>query len=261
MKYEKYLWWEALGILPRAGSFGIEVEMEDVKWSARLMEGKVTIKNWKFVNDGSLRNGIEAVINDPVDDVRIPLEALFKEVEEVTFSERTSVHVHYNVGNSTVLNVINFYYTCMLIDAVFTKFGGESREGNLFCLRTIDTPGGITSALDLFNHMRKTNFSDRLKYSAVNLAPAFYQGSIEFRSLEGTKDVDKIVKFTDTIKAIDNWAKQFKSPVDIYNIAASNSGEDFLKLIGIEDMFFEGFNELFPRSISESISFPFEVMQ
>ena len=88
---------ETLGLLaPRNGDFGIEIEVE-----GQDLPNHRT-KFWDTVEDGSLRNGLEYVINGAIShkDVVPALEELQKafddEESELSFSFRTSVHVHMN---------------------------------------------------------------------------------------------------------------------------------------------------------------------
>ncbi|CAN5950619.1 unnamed protein product [Sphagnum jensenii] len=93
---------------------------------------------------------------------------------------------------------------------------GDTRIGNNFCLRTRDAEGQITelvSSIKSSGHFVFLNNSNR--YSATNFASLIKFGTIEFRSLECTTDIDRVVHWIKTVQALKVAAREYENPREI----------------------------------------------
>ncbi|CAM6031251.1 unnamed protein product [Sphagnum compactum] len=93
---------------------------------------------------------------------------------------------------------------------------GDTRIGNNFCLRTRDAEGQITelvSSIKSSGHIVFLNNSNR--YSATNFASLIKFGTIEFRSLECTTDIDRVVHWIKTVQALKMAAREYDNPREI----------------------------------------------
>lgn len=194
--------------------FGLEFEIEG-NGLPRDIDG------WVRKDDPSLRGeSAEYVTRVPK-----PLAATLLSIDkfaaafegvELTLSERTSVHVHVNVGELTTTQVFNIVTLYMLFENYLVGFCGKHREGNLFCLRIGDADGVVDSWLTAL----EKGFVGRIgadlhRYCAVNLAAIPLFGSIEYRSMRGTIDPVVVKTWVGLLASLHRAALRYESPVYI----------------------------------------------
>src|SRR5690606_7873986 len=106
---------------------------------------------------------------------------------------------------------------------------GEHRVGNNFCLRAKDAQGQIVTLCDhitKFGHL--FNLENNLRYSSVNFASLNKFGTVEFRSLECTTDVNRIKHWIRTINALKKASREFSNPQEIISKFSQMGTENFL---------------------------------
>lgn len=212
--------------IPNPGLFiGLELEIEC------LYDGydyylQTAGKPWNVVEDGSLRpagRAWEFVSKPmPIAYAASELSALLTRLkvrEDENYSDRTSVHVHANVQDYTQeqLATLCLVYNC-LEDVLFRyvnhhmvdtdKFPyGMCRDTNIYCVpwsqcrmnsrlieKLIFTPGEVPR-----------NWQ---KYSALNLIPVQTQGTVEWRHMHGTCNIEKLNTWLAIISSIMLYAKR-----------------------------------------------------
>lgn len=199
---------------------GIEVEVE------QITKGPVPFLTdfWKTVPDGSLRNNGVEYVSYPLRGklIYIALEELANHLQKNNpkheFTDRTSVHVHMNVRYLTdeqFLSLVLVYQTLEPIFFHFTKrVPNTNREENNYCVPVnsskyyLKLPYYIGSYL----HTREPKFLHGLinrwrKYTAFNVAPVATQGTVEFRHLGGTCDVNLIHSWINMILHLRKYIK------------------------------------------------------
>ena len=259
--------YEFLACKRYTGDFGIEIEVE----GQNLPD--IATPYWTSVPDGSLRNGKEYIFTKPASLELVPkllhnLKDLFVKSNAILqFSFRTSVHVHMNVQECTTDEVLNIIYTYLLLEAPLMNFCGESRKGNRFCLRMEDAEGLLLQLAHLFQRGDDgIRYLDRdvVRYSALNIEALVKFGSLEFRAMEGTLDIERLTTWCTVLHKIREFATKMKSPDEIYNLYAKQDTLTFMENI---------FQELSPkftyenvvgdiqRSFSLSIDLPFSYLQ
>ena len=218
---------------PKAGDFGIEIEVEGANLPL------VTTGGWKSEKDGSLRGeSYEYIFTNPVnrDKVRKNLDFLKHKLRDskLDFSFRTSVHVHMNMHNCTHTQLLNTIYTYLLLEEPFLSYCGKERKGNRFCLRLQDAEG----LLDILNTMFKTDFNslmiirpDAVRYAAINLESLTKYGSLEFRAMRGNLDVDVIDNWVEALYRVRAFAMQIENPIEIHNLYAEGSTQSFMETV------------------------------
>lgn len=185
---------EALGLHKTAGDVGIEIEVE-----GRNLPREIN-KYWRVEGDGSLRGeALEYVFRNPLsfqlaggalDSIH---KALTSRGVEVFDTGRAGTHVHVNYQENELIHVINSLVLYFVFEDLLVHFCGKSREGNLFCLRGRDAEAVIAD-------LEKTdgNFvqlcNDNYRYSALNLKALAQYGSLEYRSMRSTIDMDGTLK-------------------------------------------------------------------
>lgn len=176
---------------------GLELEMEG--WSP---DNDNHFGGFSFADDGSLRpnaqgNGIEA-ITKPIAIKYVPsiLNAFYKnfKITEANYSERCSTHVHFNVEPLTFQQVSTIALVYQTVERLLFKFVGHERSENIFCVPW----NQCNLSYNIVNNIERDGhdvFRRWQKYSALNLIPIVEQGTIEFRHLYGTCDVNLITNW------------------------------------------------------------------
>ena len=254
---------DILALNNQTGDFGIEIEVEG--------KNLPIIDNpyWRTEDDGSLRGGREYIFKKPkaLRDVPTILRSLNKGLDaagaELSFSFRTSVHVHMNVQSLTYQQILNTIYTYLLLEAPLMNFCGEERKGNRFCLRLEDAEG----AMDFLNHIfssgersLKEIGQDQVRYAAINIEALRKYGSLEFRAMQGTVDVERITTWCTALYNIREFAMSQESPAAIFNMFAKLEAQAFsekvLKEVTPVFVYPEMVKEI-QRSFSLAIDLPF----
>lgn len=180
---------------------GIEVEVE----GTNLPEPRKT-NYWSMVGEGSLRDGVEYITAGPLDaeNRTKALNLLYKNLYQkgVTVNEdqsRCSIHVHVSVNNLTPMQIHTALCVSILLDSLLMKYCGPDRESNLFCQPIVYTQGTINSLIGNVRSPSISPFSkfslDRFKYSSINIASVYRNGSIEFRGM----------RYLTTAQEVDSW--------------------------------------------------------
>ena len=243
--------------------FGIEVELEG-KGGISLMSPAVH-QFWLAHNDGSLRKmapgdeAIEYVTKRPygrietVQAVKTLMDFLNQPQLQVYESYRTSIHVHVNCLADTQLHIFNFVTLCLLFDELFVSQNGDHRVGNNFCLRAKDAQGQVVDLVrSIESHGNLFGIGNNNRYSSINFASLTKFGTVEFRSLECTTDILRIMHWIRTIDYLKQASRTFVNPHDIIQKFSQWSSEEFvlkvlgpqagkyLKVPGYNDMLFNG---------------------
>jgi hypothetical protein len=235
------------------GEYGLEIEIEGSDFFQPS-------KYWKAVPDGSLHNGIEYVLRKPLS--REELEKsldLFEEgakESKMRTSVRTSTHLHINMQDETLMSLFNTITLYFVFEPVLTKWCGDKRDGNLFCLKGCDAeymPHLLRQALKSLDW--RTLDTDDIRYASMNLLSLFKFGSLEFRSMR-TPDGNykqELLKWVDLISCLKEKARGFNSPAHIMGEYSGGDKANFCeKIFGpLSDELFnvEGFEERMQKGI------------
>jgi hypothetical protein len=216
---------------------GIEVETENVTyWDDHYSP------YWRMVEDGSLRNNGREFVTVPIKAYRVEnaLTTLFKNQlnKDIDFSERTSIHVHMNVRTLTLAQLQAMILLYLVFEKALFRYVNPERYTNIFCVPLNETTFA-QKLKDLF-HQNTLNLSWS-KYTALNLCPIFEKGTIEFRHLHGTKDVEEIVNWINLLLCLKKMALM-KSPEYIW---------EKVKNLNTTSQYHEFANEVFGHWISQ----------
>jgi hypothetical protein len=204
-----------------AGDVGIEIETEGRNlWHP---EGSLV---WKAEQDGSLRGeNLEYIFKKPlpINDVRAAMQELNNGFEargsKLDYSFRTSVHVHVNVGQLEFDALLAFMYAYLVLERVLTRYCGEERLGNRFCLRYEDAEG-LSEAVGLLmkhgaNALREIP-QDQYRYAAMNIDSLRKYGSLEFRAMRGTNDEDIVSNWAQVLVNLRDYAEALGNPQEVF---------------------------------------------
>lgn len=187
---------------------GLELEIEGENLPQRIADPAWTVKT-----DGSLRNGLEYVFSKPLGSVstKAALESLGASIQaagaSLNYSFRTSTHVHVNVSNMELDVVKAMAVLFCLFEDEYINFCSRGRKANRFCLGIKDADG-VVENLRKFLVMGRVPDRDRGKYSAMNLCTLNQFGTLEFRTLEGTNNWDRIFTWVRALLALRKAAKE-----------------------------------------------------
>lgn len=180
---------------------GLELEIEN--W-----EGENKFRGFDFHEDNSLRgSSIEAVTRPTkAKFVETLLQGFFFKngITERNYSERCGTHVHMNVSDMTEDEVASFCLLYQVFERLLFDYVGGDRDNNIFCVPW--EQAGIS--YDLLHNLRNHKDLSRAwrKYTALNLLPIYDRGSVEFRHLPGTCDVNYLIGWINLIGCMRNFA-------------------------------------------------------
>lgn len=171
---------------------GIEVEVEN------LPNAPSGDPFWFITEDGSLRNHGREYITPPLraGSVEYALRYLFKHLGGLNykFTPRCSVHVHMNVRTMTPEQVYHMILIYLLFEKQIFNWIGHERDKNIHCVPLYDT-----IFISQLRNCLAGNFNNWHKYTALNVLTIFKRGTIEFRHMHGTDDIDKLMTWINII--------------------------------------------------------------
>lgn len=227
---------KAFGIVKLTdGDVGVEIEVEGKGLPLR-------VKDWLSEVDGSLKGeeSREFVLAKPSSliEVRKALDNLDKAYIDmgtrVDNTVRAGVHVHINCQHLTMTQLVNFMVCYLIIENVLVKWCGDFREGNLFCLRACDADDLLRVLIEAFRgdrkHYKLLLRQDHYRYASMNVKALGDYGSLEFRAMRGTRDLDVIYKWAEALYGLREFSKTFKRPSDIVEAFSIESPEGFFQM-------------------------------
>ena len=152
--------------------------------------------------------------------VTMPIKLRFLEVElrrtleqlqgKVLLSSRCSTHVHMNVRDMTPTQLTNMVMLYMIFERSLYRMSGV-RWNNNFC---VPLYMAHTMARKWFENANKSPYSwSWYKYTGLNLSPIWGGestkiGTVEFRQLHGSVDVEEIVQWCNIITSLKRAAQE-----------------------------------------------------
>ena len=185
------------------GDVGIEIELEGTGLPATI---PFTLNgvSWVSHNDGSLRGGIEYVTSHPcaAADVKPLVDGLFDAIRRaggvINNSTRCSTHVHVNARGMKLNQLCAFVALYGCFETTLTNWCEPIRRGNLFALRLEDSDYAVDAWAECF----KTgcfDWSNDMRYLALNPAALMKFGSLEVRTLGGIESSEAVVKWANAL--------------------------------------------------------------
>lgn len=169
---------------------------------------------WVCEHDGSLRNGMEFIHAEPVkgqgviDSLAVLGEHLDRYDDSIVTSVRTSVHVHIDVRDLNEDERRAFLALCVVFEPLLYGLSGDKREGNPYCQTITGLRSHLRMALQ--GSMDFVDFSHIWeKYTSINLTRLHDLGTFEFRTLEGTTDMGRVLNFINVVTHIKELAVDY----------------------------------------------------
>lgn len=182
---------------------GVEIEME--KNLSPLFDSLVLSQFWATTEDGSLQNGAEFVLRQPLkgEDLGMALDSFETNSTYPLNSHggaRCSVHVHLDVRDLSKQQRTQLLALIALFDKLlFYVTNNIERSKDVFCVPLVDigdNPFEYTSGFKRFGGK---------SYSSVSMSSIIKFGSLEFRHLGLPKGVDDIRTFILAISDMKEW--------------------------------------------------------
>lgn len=228
-------------LVEKATYLGIECEIENC-----TINKTITDPIWEFKKDGSLRNnGLEA-ITPPIKASRIEsaLWTLFtKRLNPgYEYSDRCSTHVHMNVRTLTEEQLKSLVLTYMVFEKALFHWVGHNRNENIYCvpLHEIKIANQLLPKLSYIPHLTWS------KYTALNLKPITSMGTIEFRHLEGTNNILRIITWINFLLSLKKFSLQNRLDTILDQILSMNTISNYLAFV----------NQVFPEKLGEELYYP-----
>jgi hypothetical protein len=128
--------------------------------------------------------------------------------------------------------VYNFITLCIILDELIASPNGEHRVGNNFCLRFVDAEAVIENLCDLMaNYGNIYEVPSNMRYSSINFASLRKFGTVEFRSLECTTDLNRVSDWINVCQRIKEVSRGFQTPIDIIGLFSKYNEEEFLNRV------------------------------
>lgn len=190
-------WWlSSVSLESDEFEIGIEMEVENVR-----LHSCTDYTMWTVHPDGSLRNNGHEYVTHPIKGKRIPfvLNQFFNTMGSgISFSPRTSVHIHLNVLDMTPEQIGGLVMAYLPFEKLLFQFVGGNREKSNFCVPLMDVHWDRLLS-HFFDAVYEPQRMDQYRYMALNLAAIQKFGTLEFRHLGGTNDVIKILRWINLI--------------------------------------------------------------
>jgi len=157
-----------------------------------------------------------------------------------------------------VSHLFRLVYLYYIFENLLVKWSGEEREGNRFCLRLADSAEIPIQIRNIFQGNLRPIEENQIRYSALNLASLRKYGSIEFRSLNGTTDRERITKWLTIINKLDEYSAKAKDIETLFKEATENLNEMGIRVFGealFKELYFSGWEFSSLYNISLCINF------
>lgn len=209
---------------------GVEIEVERCPYDyvQNLINEAISV-----TEDHSLRNQGLEIITAPINSsVMIPTIKYILDRLPVghEFSPRTSIHFHFNMLKWSVDKVKCLLFLYVLFENSLFRLVKPNRKESIFCVPVCDT--------DIYYNNNRDDLQYIVdywhKYTAFNLKPLISQGTVEFRHLHGTNNLEEIKQWFYSVLALISFAeKQKDSETLLKTICDLNTNSQY-EMFGVQ---------------------------
>jgi hypothetical protein len=227
---------EFLGFEKAAGDVGLELEVE----AEKALPARGLPKPWLPHPEGSLRGHAMEYVTDgpiPCDTKKLKycteLIDTIKPSKPLKDSIRTSFHVHVNMREHTMSELITTACLYWLVDNTMVHYCGPEREGNVFCLRLKDAENVTKQLVRVLDNPRNLNneFNRNVRYASQNLAALTEHGTLEYRAMRGTLDPEVMDMWSTALFKIGQAGRMHKRPDTMMDRFFAADKKDWLNCI------------------------------
>ena len=234
-------------LLVSADAIGIELELEGFTQEATVEATRRVHPDWTIVPDGSLRNGgVEFITTGGLGGERLAgaIERIQAALEVVNYdaSWRCSTHMHVNMLDFTVNQVVRFVLAYTACEPVLFEFCGAYRKSSNFCTPVLDS---LPFHRKIMSRMwddavaRRHPVSMCNKYVALNLLPLFPDqrgralGTVEFRGGRPLVTREEMFTQANLLLSIKNFVRDFAGTEEEMLIALADGVHNRVFLNGV----------------------------
>lgn len=213
---------------------GLELEIEGIipDYAHAIDHGA-----WSLKGDGSLRNGgLEYVLSTPWGGLQLEecIQCLNEHIKEVekkqglksAFNWRTSLHVHLNFSDKSMLQLYSFIATYLVFERLLMKYCGVIREENIYCVPVYKSKP-LKEYIRNFLFKHQFSFTEEHKYCAINLACLRTFGSVELRMRGGTFDAEEIIEWLNILYSIVSYSEELINSKELHDLPSIISSVGF----------------------------------
>jgi len=215
----KYEGWDGF-ILPTC-RLGLEFEFEGVR--RQILPDRQWAQLWTFHEERSIRDqGAEYVFTSPMfgKDAYEAIKSLMEYAKQEGWrsSLRTGIHVHIDARDLSVPQLQGMCLLYALFEPAIYRWVGDNRATNVFCLPWYAAEGGLRDATGVVRNaiaeqsrglaQGTTRQAASLvnRYAGMNMNSLVEHGSIEFRQLKTTLDLERVVNWINIVQSIKRGA-------------------------------------------------------
>jgi hypothetical protein len=230
---------------------GIELEIEHAAGYT------CDINFFGATEDRSLRNSGVEFVSKPlrVDVLITKLNEFFESnaayVVPDTYSDRTSTHVHMNVQDYTPENLKTLLLFYSLVETSLFKFVGNYRQENIYCVPLNETLI-LQNLSDTVTRILDGRTRAWYKYTALNLLPVIRYGTVEFRHMHGTNDIQKLKVWLSTLSNLITVSKNTALKDCVTSIRSLTKGENKLFNTLLPHFSYQEYGQLFEKSMTHA---------
>jgi len=148
------------------------------------------------------------------------LDAIEGTLSKCQESWRAGIHVHVDVRDLDLHQLANVCILYGMLERIIFEWEGNSRDQSNFCVPWYVCNEAATAVGEVLNATSRLGEGTEItqhqfghinrlgKYSALNILPVVRQGSIEFRMMQSTSDVARILEFVNICMTIVKVAKE-----------------------------------------------------
>lgn len=208
---------------------GMELEVENLPHGMGWYQDH-SAPFWTVVEDGSLRPRGEswefvskpALLGTALAELRILVEKM--KWTDRNYSDRCSVHVHTNVLDFTQEQVANLALVYPVVEAILFQYvnhhkkqeeQGYCRDTNLYCIPWSSCRMNRNFIEKFFDNpavfvpdRRGLGVRAWEKYTALNFLPIAEHGTVEWRHMHGTADMEKLTTWLNIVGSIMKFCKE-----------------------------------------------------
>lgn len=193
---------------------GVELETENCQSTTDVILSEAAARSKiQITTDGSLRGVAYEFITNPMTSKHLlpALDDFFAmtKFNDNNYTDRCSVHVHVNCTDLELEMIGSLALIYTVVEDILFEFVGRDRDSNIYCIpwnqcrMHYDLIQRFLSASD-------STLKNWSKYTALNLIPLRTLGTVEFRQMHGTADMEKLTKWINIIGAMFKAAKEIE---------------------------------------------------
>lgn len=246
---------------------GLELEIERVPKPGNWLVEHIPAAIWTIDRDGSLRPPELSYefISKPLqmEFMLGELQSFFDKLklEPACYSDRTSVHVHTNVCDFTQKELATLALIYVTFEDVLFQFvnhykspseQGYCRDTNIYCIPWNQCRLNHGLVNTIFSNPNLA-FARWQKYTALNLLPVLNQGTVEWRHMHGTNDMEKLTIWLNLIGSIMKFSKNTDFDEVVKTIKVLNDTSAYQQFFGqvLEDRL--PYDPMYQQALAEGI--------